>query len=155
MRAPAVALAAALLALALAACGRREPAPPPRSPELQTVDVGAAPDAAASLADDVVAMPPPAPDAVAGELPQGFPREVPLPAGGGLVDFGPAPGGAWVELVVPKPLAEVEGGYRRRLEGAGFRAAGDGRYARGALRIAVACARRGAGASVRIEPLAP
>lgn len=155
MRTLTPALGVGLALLALAACGRRgeEPASA-RRPELQTVDVGAAPDAAASLAGDVVATPPPAPGGVAGELPQGFPREVPLPAGGGLVDFGPAPGGAWVELVVAKPLAEVESAYRRRLESAGFRADGGGRYTRGALRIAVTCTRRGAGTSVRIEPLA-
>lgn len=152
MRAVALLAVAALLA---AGCGRREAAPAKRQAELATVEVGAAPDAAASTAGDVVAAPPPAPGAVAGELPAGFPRDVPLPAGGGLVDFGPAAGGAWIELVVARPAAEVESAYRRRLESAGFRADGAGRYRRGALRIAVACERRGAGAAVRIEPLAP
>ena len=140
-------------ALLAAGCGGGAPAPPPRATELATVDVGGAPDAAANIETDVVA-PPPRPATAAGQLPEGFPREVPLPEGGGLVDFGPAPGGAWIELVVARPRAEVERAYARRLAAAGFAADAGGAFRRGALAIAVRFEPRGAGTAVRIEPRA-
>lgn len=150
---PRAAAAAAACALALAGCGGGAPAPPPRPTELATVDVGGAPDAGATTAGDAVEVRRPA-AASSGELPEGFPREVPLPAGGGLVDFGPAPGGAWIELVVAQGPAEVKSAYARRLAAAGFAAAADGSFRRGSLVVAVTLTPRGAGTTVRVEPRA-
>jgi hypothetical protein len=79
---------------------------------------------------------------------------VPLPAGGGLVDFGPAPAGAWIELVVAQRPAAVESAYARRLAAAGFAAAADGTFRRGGLVVAVTFIARGAGTTVRVEPRA-
>ncbi len=143
-----------LLALAalLAGCGGGERRAP-GGRDLDTVDVTAAPDATASTAGDTVEVRRAEP-AVAGRLPTGFPPDVPLPEGGGIVDFGPAPAGAWVELIVPRPAAEAERLYRAQLARAGFRAEPDGVHARGTLRLAVTVTARGAGASVRLEPLA-
>lgn len=147
------ALAAAALALAAAGCGGGAPAPPQKATELATVDVAAAPDAGATTEHDAVEVRRAEP-AGGGQLPEGFPRDVPLPAGGGLVDFGPAPGGAWIELIVALPPAEVERAYARRLAAAGFADAGGGNFRRGDLTLAVACSARGAGTAVRIEPRA-
>ena len=79
---------------------------------------------------------------------------VPLPSGGSLVDFGEGAAGNWIELVVAAPPAEVESAYRGRLARAGFRDAGGGVWSRGSLRLRVAVSPRGAGATVRLEPLA-
>ena len=153
-RAAAAAAACALATvLALAGCGGGAPAPPPRPTELATVEVGGAPDAGATTAGDAVEVRRAA-AASSGELPEGFPREVPLPAGGGLVDFGPAPGGAWIELVVAQGPAEVKSAYARRLAAAGFAAAADGSFRRGSLVVAVSFTPRGAGTTVRVEPRA-
>jgi hypothetical protein len=54
-------------------------------------------------------------------LPGGFPREVPWPEGGGIVDSGPCEGGAWVEWVVPQPRSRVQQRFIRQLEEVGFR----------------------------------
>jgi hypothetical protein len=140
--------------LALLACRQSEaPAGTPR-PELPTVDVGGAVDAHATTAGDAVEVRHEAPGGIAGELPQGFPREVPLPDPAGLVDFGPGAAGPWIELVAPRAAGAVGEAYRRELAAAGFTAQPGGRYSRGKLTIGVTVMPRGAGASVRIETLA-
>ena len=76
----------ASLVLALGACS---PAPPPaaeRAPELATVEVSAAPDAAYSIADDKVERRA-NPNAIAGALPDGFPTDIPVYLPSSLVDF--------------------------------------------------------------------
>jgi len=118
---------------------------------LETVDVAAAPDAGATTELDVVATPR---AASAGVLPADFPKEVPLPASGSLVDFGEGASGSWIEVVVAAPPDAVEREYLRRLARAGFREAGGGIWGRGSLRLRVAVAARGAGATVRLEPVA-
>jgi hypothetical protein len=144
-----------LLLAALAACGREPAAQPDRPAPLDTVDVGAAPDAAASTASDPVERRREAPGGIAGRLPEGFPRELPLPNPAGLVDFGPggAGEGPWIELVAARAATEVEAAYRKELAGAGFAAEPGGVFVRGPLRVSVAIAPRGAGASIRIATL--
>jgi len=145
-------LGAPLLLLLVAACGRA----PERSGakgELATVDVAPAIDAAASTEQDAVATPPAA-GAGVGILPGGFPREVPLPRGGSLVDYGDGAAGPWVAFVVAAPPAEVLAAYRASLERAGFRPGAGGAWSRGSLTVAVAASARGAGTTLRVEPLA-
>ncbi|MCB9377865.1 MAG: hypothetical protein H6511_03765 [Holophagales bacterium] len=146
--------AVALLCLApvalLSGCGGSERRAGTRG-ELQTVDVSAAPDADATTELDVVATPR---AASVGVLPADFPKTIPLPAGGSLVDFGEGAAGSWIELVVAAPPDEVSAEYRRRLSRGGFRESGGGVWARGSLRLKVAVAARAAGATVRLEPVA-
>lgn len=144
-------LALGLLAFGLAfACGGEKPSARTRG-ALETVDVAAPVDAGATTELDVVATP----RAVsAGVLPGDFPKEVPLPVGGSLIDFGEGAAGSWIEMVVAAPPAEVESAYRGSLARARFREASGGVWSRGSLRLAVAVSARGAGATVRLEPLA-
>lgn len=118
---------------------------------LETVDVAAPVDAGATTELDVVATPR---AVAAGVLPGDFPKEIPLPAGASLIDFGDGAAGSWIEMVAAAPPAEVESAYRGRLARAGFREASGGVWSRGSLRLAVAVSPRGAGATVRLEPLA-
>jgi catechol 2,3-dioxygenase-like lactoylglutathione lyase family enzyme len=131
------ALAVALLALA---CGRAPAAKP--AAELDTVDVTAKPDAAASLATDTVARAVGTAGAVAGALPADFPRDVPLPQPSSLIDFGPRS----VTFEVEGTPAAALDAYSGRLRAAGFRAEPGGRWRRGSRRLAVA-ARPAAGGS--------
>lgn len=115
MRAPAGLAAAVLLA-----CGA---GPAPRAePELETTEVSAQPDAAASLAGDVVAPPPrESASAVAGALPSSFPRAIPLPSPSSLVDFDSRPGLLSVTLESPLAPEAARADYEARLRAAGFR----------------------------------
>jgi len=140
-----------LLTLAGAlACGGGERTDRPRG-QLETVDVSGPVDAGATTELDAVATPR---TASAGVIPGDFPKEIPLPSGGSLVDFGEGAAGSWIELVVAAPPAEVGAAYRGRLAKAGFRVASGGVWSRGSLRLEVAVSARGAGATVRLEPLA-
>lgn len=144
-------LALGLLALGTAlACGGDQPTARARG-ALETVDVAAPVDAGATTELDVVATPR---AVTAGVLPGDFPKEVPLPAGASLIDFGEGAAGSWIEMVVAAPPAEIERAYRGSLARAGFREASGGVWSRGSLRLAVAVSPRGAGATVRLEPLA-
>jgi hypothetical protein len=130
---------AVLAVLAASGSCARESAAPPERGELETVDVAPALDAAASIAGDVVERRPVAPEGgVAGVLPEGFPRDVPLPTPSSLVDFGPGPrGGTSVTLEVAVPPAAALAACEARLRAAGFVAAGDGVWTRGSRRVAV------------------
>jgi hypothetical protein len=142
-----------LLALPAAACRRAESPAQSPPPQLPTVDVGRPVDAHATTAGDAVEVRHEAPGGISGQLPGGFPRELPLPGPAGVVDFGPGEAGPWIELVAPRAAAAVEAAYRRELAAAGFTAGPQGRFARGTLAVRVTVAPRGAGASVRIETL--
>jgi hypothetical protein len=132
---------ASVLLVALAAewggtagCRRREE--PPRPGGLETVDVAPQPDAAASLEGDVVERRPVEPaGGVAGVLPEGFPRDVPVPAPSSLVDVGDRA----VTFEIASAPAAAEAAYRRRLTAAGFALGADGAWRRGprALRFGV------------------
>jgi hypothetical protein len=98
--------------------------------ELDTVDVTAKPDAAASLAADAVARPVGMPaGGVAGALPSDFPPEVPLPSPSSLVDFASGARETSVTLAVDLPADEVRATYLRQLAAGGFEARPDGSYA--------------------------
>jgi hypothetical protein len=145
---------APLLAVAAFAGCARESAPPPTTDGLETVDVAPAIDAAASLEADVVERRLAAPaGGVAGVLPEGFPTDVPLPTPSSLVDFGPGPrGGESVTLEVASPPAAALAAYEARLRAAGFVDQGDGVWARGPRRVAVAVAPFSGVARLTLEP---
>lgn len=139
---------AALLVLAtFAATGCAKRTTSSAAAPLETVDVTAAPDAAASLEGDVVAPPRADASAMAGALPESFPKEVPLPESASLVDFGADS----VTLEVRAPLAEARAAYRKRLTAAGFAATGGDAWAKGARRIALAFAEEPGGTRITIE----
>ncbi len=119
------------LTLPLSSCARKA-ARPAAGGELETVDVSAAPDAAASLAEDGIEQRRAEPaGGVAGALPEGFPKEVPLPTPSSLVDFAAAgSGGLSVTLEIQESAAAVESSYRRRLQAAGFASGADGVWRR-------------------------
>lgn len=132
---PLVALGAlSALIVAVAACRRSEE--PPKPGELETVDVAPSPDAEASLEGDVVERRPVAPaGGVAGALPEGFPRDVPVPTPSSLVDVGERT----VTFEIASAPAAAEAAYRRRLHAAGFAPDAGGAWRRGprALRFVV------------------
>ncbi len=125
-------LACGLALLLGAACGRA-PAHRPEAP-LDTVDVTAQPDAAATLAADGVAAPRADESGFSGVLPADFPKDVPLPERSSLVDFGPQ--GITVE--VQSARARVEADYLARLRARGFSVTSDGSWQKGARRLALA-----------------
>lgn len=128
------ALAGSLGLLVAAACGRA-PARTADAP-LETVDVTAKPDAAATLDADRVEAPRADAAGFAGVLPPDFPRDVPLPEPSSLVDFGPK--GITVE--VQSPVARAKADYSARLRARGFAPAGDGSWTKGSRRLALAFA---------------
>ncbi len=141
----------ALLALLLAAggCGDR-PAPPPAP--LETVDVDAAPDAELSTADDPQAAPR-GPE-VAGVLPGGVPRDLPLYKPSSLVAYGEVSAGRhFIVLDTPDPPAGVRGWLDQRLAAAGWQPAGPGawRHPRGDRRLTVTFEPLGRGTRLRLE----
>jgi hypothetical protein len=128
----------------VAGCGRK---PAPVGSDLRTEEVAPAPDAHADLEGDAVARPAPAQPALSGQLPAGFPRDVPLPAPASLVDFDARS----VTLEVPTPLAATRASYGRRLAAAGFAPSAGGAWTRGARRLVVAYEAHGDASRVRIE----
>lgn len=146
-------LVALVTLVALTGCARERAAPAVED-GLETVDVTPAPDAAASLEGDVVERRPAAPaGGVAGVLPEGFPRDIPLPTPSSLVDFGPGPrGGTSVTLEVAASPAAALAACEARLRAAGFVAAGDGVWTRGERRVAVAVAPFAGVARLTLEP---
>jgi hypothetical protein len=130
-----IGLAATLATLAPSGCARREAAPPP-PPALETVDVAAQPDAHASLEADVVERRAAPPQGIAGVLPEGFPREVPVPSPSSVIDFGAgAHGGRAVTFELPRGVRDAEADYRARLRRAGFESDDGGVWRRGGLAV--------------------
>lgn len=141
--------------VAMLSCRSPEAEPRRASDSLATEEVAPPLDRGASIETDPTA---PAPSSSAGQktagLPGGFPREVPWPELGGIVDSGPAPGGAWVEWVVPRPVREARPAYLRQLAAAGFQADGGTTYRRGEVALRVTVTDFGSeGARIRVEPL--
>jgi hypothetical protein len=139
------ALACTPLAAALACA----PTSPGGEKPIETVDVAPAIDAAASFDDEPVEPPRPAGGSVAGVLPAGFPRDVPLPEPSSIVDFDERS----VTFELGGAGAEARAAYRRRLAAAGFRAAAGDVWHRGARRIRVVESERGGAARVTLEIL--
>jgi hypothetical protein len=103
--------------------------PPPEKAtepkELETVDVTAAPDAALSTAGD--AQERRATSALAGALPDGFPKDLPVLSPSSLVDFAERPGGGYTAAFdTPAAPASVRAALASRLAGFGWRDAGGG-----------------------------
>lgn len=144
---PAV-LVAALLALG--GCGRRE-APAERAPELATVEVTAAPDAALSTAEDRIERRA-SPDALAGALPDGFPPDIPVFRPASLVDFAPRPeGGYLVVFASPTAAPTVAAALGQKLRAAGWQEQKAGVWTKGGRRLQLAVEATAAGARYRIE----
>ncbi len=118
---------------------------------LSTVEVTAKPDVGASLAADEVGAPLAQPTGIAGVLPDGFPRDVPLPEPSSLVDFTTRA----VTLEVQLPESTARARYLARLAAAGFAAESDRLFRHGARRIAVDFAARSGATRITIEILTP
>lgn len=144
-------LSAAALLLGLAACS---PAPPPsaeKTAELPTVEVTAAPDAAYSTADDRVERRAD-PAALAGALPDGFPRDIPVYRPSSLVDFSPRPdGGATVVFATPAEVATVSSAMTQKLRGAGWQPGTAGNWTKAGRKLRLAVESTAAGSRFRIE----
>ena len=144
----------AALALVAAGCSRGRPEAAPGPAALPTEEVSEKPDAHASLADEQVEVRPAAPAGVAGILPEGFPRDVPLPEPSSLVDFGRGPrGGAQVVLEVQAAPAAARAAYEQRLRRAGFEPDAAGVWRRGARAIGVEVVPFSGAARVELEIL--
>lgn len=141
----------AALVLALGACS---PPPPPaaeRAPELATVEVSAAPDAAYSIADDKVERRA-NPNAIAGALPDGFPTDIPVYLPSSLVDFTSRPeGGAVVVFATPASVSTVSAALSQKLRAAGWQAAGSGAWTKPGRRLRLTVEATAAGSRFRFE----
>ena len=141
---------AALLAMSMAC----SPAPPPateRAPELATVEVAAAPDAAYSTADDRVERRVD-PNAMAGALPDGFPADIPVYRPSSLVDFTPrAEGGAVVVFGTPSTAAAVTAALQQKLRAAGWQAGSAGQWTKAGRRLHLSVESTAAGSRFRLE----
>jgi hypothetical protein len=146
---PGLALLAALSAAV--ACA---PAPPPaaeKSPDLETVEVTAAPDAAYSTADDRVERRAD-PGALAGALPDGFPPDIPVYRPSSLVDFTARPeGGFAVAFASPSEVSTVASEMSRKLGAAGWQAAKAGVWTKAGRKLRLTVEANPAGALFRLE----
>lgn len=138
----------------LVAVGACSPAPPPsteKAPELATVEVTAAPDAAYSTADDRVERRAD-PNALAGALPDGFPPDVPVYRPSSLVDFSPRPdGGATVVFATPSEVATVSSAMSQKLRASGWQAGPAGNWTKAGRKLRLAVESTAAGSRFRIE----
>jgi len=125
--------------LALGACSAPPANAPPPQPTLETVEVGSARDAKASLAEERVERRR-AEAGVAGVLPEGFPADVPLLRPASLIDFASEPDGRLSITLGTKTSCSVsDETYRRLLASAGWTPAGGaGRFHLGGRELAVA-----------------
>lgn len=132
--------------------GGGEPAAVPTpTPTLETVEVGAAPDAAASLAEEQVERRRRDESGVAGVLPAGFPTDVPLFQPSSLVDFASQPGGGIsITLDTRQSYAAVRAAYPQQLAAAGWQAAGEERYRKGERELSVTFADNRPGCRIRL-----
>lgn len=137
--------------IAASACS---PAPPPvadKAPELATVEVTAAPDAAYSTAEDRVERRAD-PNALAGALPDGFPSDIPVYRPSSLVDFSPRPdGGATVVFATPSEVATVSSAMSQKLRGAGWQPGTGGSWTKAGRKLRLAVESTAAGSRFRIE----
>lgn len=137
--------------IAASACS---PAPPPvadKAPELATVEVTAAPDAAYSTAEDRVERRED-PNAMAGALPDGFPADIPVYRPSSLVDFAPRPdGGATVVFATPADVAAVSGALQQKLRAAGWQAGAAGSWIKGDRKLRLTVEPNVAGSRFRFE----
>lgn len=145
-----------LVALAVAlACGA--PAESPRgrakterraADQLETVDVGGAIDADLSTSGDEQARG--VGSHVAGVLPGGFPRDLPLPKPSTLVDFGAADGRSFVVLRSSQAVGQLRPRWESQLSAAGWKRAG-AEWSRNGRRVRIGVEDAAPGTRVRIE----
>ncbi|MGE0638762.1 MAG: hypothetical protein AB7G12_10685 [Thermoanaerobaculia bacterium] len=139
---------ALLLATVGAGCG----APPADkgAGELTTVEVTRAPDAALTTADDQQARR--VAPALAGALPDGFPRDIPVFRPSSLVDQTILPAGGGVLVFdSSEPRETVAGSLARRLRAEGWRSAADGVWTKAGRRLTLAVESRPSGSRFRLE----
>ncbi len=143
-----------LCAAALVATAACSPAPPPaaeKAPELATIEVTAAPDAAYSMADDRIERRAD-PNALAGALPDGFPPDIPVFRPSSLVDFSPRPdGGATVVFATPSEVATVSSAMSQKLRAAGWQPGTAGNWTKAGRKLRLTVESTAAGARFRIE----
>lgn len=137
--------------LATSACS---PAPPPaaeKAPELPTVEVTAAPDAAYSIADDKVERRA-NPNAIAGALPDGFPTDIPIYLPSSLVDFTSRPGGGSVVVfATPASASTVSAALSQKLRGSGWQAGSADAWTKAGRNLRLTVQSTAAGSQFRIE----
>ena len=115
----------ALLCGTLAACRSQKETAPPAAEPLATIEVGAAPDAAATTEADSQSHSL-ADESFAGVLPGGFPADLPIYQPSSLVDFGPGEGGFQsVTLRTSDSAATVRSRYLASLRAAGWSSTGE------------------------------
>jgi len=144
-----VLLAAVLVALL--ACAK-SPAPEiEKTPEIATVEVSAAPDAAYSTADDRVERRADA-NALAGALPDGFPADIPVYRPSSLIDFSArAEGGYLVVFNAPAAASTVTSALGQKLRAAGWQAEPAGVWMKSGRRLRLVVEASAAGSRFRIE----
>jgi hypothetical protein len=147
----AAAIGGGACALLLAACS---PAPPPvaeKASELETVEVSAAPDAAYSMAEDKVERRA-SENALAGALPDGFPKDIPIYRPSSLVDFtSKADGGALAVFATPADVTTVSSAMTQKLRAAGWQAGKPGSFTKAGRSLRLTVEPTPAGARFRLE----
>jgi len=138
-------VAGAMSLVALLGCG--SPQGGGAGAALETEDVTAKPDAAASLEGDAVAPASQRNESLSGQLPSGFPRDVPVPRPSSVVDFGPHS----VTLEVQAAVVPARSAYERQLRGAGYASLTGGGWSNGAHRLRISYEERGGATWIRVE----
>jgi hypothetical protein len=122
-----------------------------KAPEMPTVEVSAAPDAAYSIAEDQVERRA-NPNALAGALPDGFPKDIPIYRPSSLVDFAAKPdGGALAVFATPAGVAEVSSAMTQKLRAAGWQAGKAGSFTKAGRSLRLTVEPTPAGARFRVE----
>jgi hypothetical protein len=133
---------------AFAACQGDEPksAPPP---SVDTVDVGAAPDAALSTEKDRVEQR--RQGGFSGVLPGTFPKDLPVYEPSTLVDFGRGAGGGYALFQTTDAVGVVSGRYPAQLVARGWERDGADAFRRGNGRVRVTFENARPGTRIRVE----
>lgn len=141
-----------LLLIGAAACGPTPAPEPAPAPTLETVEVGAARDATASLAGEPVERRrAEAPAGVAGVLPDGFPADVPLYRPSSLIDFGSEPGGRIaIVLATADSPSRVAATYPGLLAASGWQSLGGERWSKGGRELTVSWSDARPGSRLRL-----
>jgi hypothetical protein len=141
-----------LLPLLLSGAGcRQAPPTPSRGGELITEEVAPPPDHLVDPSTDERERR--AAQRTGGVLPGDFPRDFPLPEGGTLTDLGGDDGErAWLEITVPRPLAEVRRGHAAQLRATGWEGSpGQGPLRKGGREVEVDSSAAGPSTVLRIR----
>jgi len=117
---------------------------------LESVEVAGPPDSTLSTARDKLAPKIGAPG-VAGALPGGFPKDLPLYQPSSVVDFGDAGGTHYVSFRASDPPQVVRVALLAEWEQAGWKSAGGGSYRRGGEQIRLEISGSGGGSDLRIS----